>query len=390
MFRQTLILASLCICAGTLLAQDLSNIQIHGFVAQGFLYSSNNNLFTMNTSNGSARWTDAAVSFSDGVSDRFRIGIQLRVYQFGEFGGPNVQIDWATGDYHVSDKVKFVAGKVKTVYGLFTDSQDVDTVHLFVLLPESIYPTDNKSFLLAHYGGDFYGAMSLGKHRGTLSYRGYAGYRALDLNGGYAKQIGAALGSALTTGGGNVFGGDVRWQTPLKGLLVGVSSSTGNLDGTAPAGSFHIPYSTFPVYYAKFERGKFMAAGEYRRQDLLLDLHFNNVDPFPYPAPVVPYTVPTPTDSRSWYVMSSYQLTEKLQVGGYYSHYMSAIGDHSLPANFSKDWVVSGKYDFNPYFYAKLEGHFINGTALGYYVDTNPGGLEPKTKMLAAKVGFSF
>ena len=33
MFRRILILASLCTCAGTLLAQDLSNIQVHGFVA---------------------------------------------------------------------------------------------------------------------------------------------------------------------------------------------------------------------------------------------------------------------------------------------------------------------------------------------------------------------
>jgi hypothetical protein len=66
--------------------------------------------------------------------------------------------------------------------------------------------------------------------------------------------------------------------------------------------------------------------------------------------------------------------------------------NQSLPINYSKDWVVSGKYDFNPYFYAKLEGHFISGTAQGYYTDTNPTppGLQPKTKMLAAKVGYSF
>jgi hypothetical protein len=150
MFRRILIVASLCICSGTLFGQDLSNIQVHGFVTQGLLFSSNNNLFTMPTSAGSARWTDAAVSFSDVVSDKFRVGVQFHVYQFGELGGPNMQIDWATGDYHVSDKVKFVAGKVKTVYGLFNDSQDVDTVHLWSLLPESIYPTDNKGFTLAH------------------------------------------------------------------------------------------------------------------------------------------------------------------------------------------------------------------------------------------------
>jgi hypothetical protein len=64
--------------------------------------------------------------------------------------------------------------------------------------------------------------------------------------------------------------------------------------------------------------------------------------------------------------------------------------DTTLPANYSKDWVISGRWNFNSYFYAKLEGHFLHGTALGYYVSTNPGGLKPASNMLAAKIGFSF
>jgi hypothetical protein len=390
MYRRVFTLIFLCVGAGVLFAQDLSDIQVHGFVTQGFLYSSHNNLYTMETSAGSARWTDAAVSFNDVLSDKLRVGVQLHVYQFGELGGPNLQIDWATGDYRASDKMRFVAGKVKTVYGLFNDSQDVDTVHLWTLLPESIYPTDNKSFTLAHYGADFYGAASLGKHWGSLSYRGFGGYRSLDLNGGYAKQIGTAIGSSFTSGGGNVFGGDVRWKTPLKGLLVGVSAITGNLDGSAPSGSFHIPYATLPVYFAKFEKGKFMVAGEYRRTNGQFIIHLNNVDPFPFPAPVIHFTSQSSYDDRAYYAMSSYRLSDKLQLGAYYSWYHSAKGNPALPANFSNDAVVSGRYDFNSFFYAKLEGHFIDGTALNYYAATNPMGLKPKTNMLAAKVGFSF
>src|SRR2546423_15036302 len=99
MFRRIGILAFLCVCAGTSPAQDLSNIQIHGFVTQGFLYSSKNNLFTMETNAGSARWSDGAVSVSDALSDKLHVGVQFHVYQLGQLGGPNLQIDWATGDY---------------------------------------------------------------------------------------------------------------------------------------------------------------------------------------------------------------------------------------------------------------------------------------------------
>jgi len=360
-------------------------------VTQGFLYSSHNNLFTMETSDGSARWTDAAVSLSDAISDKLHVGIQLHVYQLGELGGPNLQIDWATGDYRVNDRVKLVFGKVKTVYGLYNDSQDVDTVHLWTLLPESFYPVDNKNFTLAHYGADFYGTADFGTRRGKVSYRAYAGYRSLDLTGGYALELGVpVVGSAFTTGGGNMFGADLRWQTPLKDLLVGVSAIVTNLNGTATTGSLHIPYLGEPVEFVKFERGKFMAASEYKRVAPQLDLHLNNVDPYGYPAPVIPYNVVAVEDQRSWYVMSSYRLTEKLQVGAYYSHTGNAHVNGKLPINYSNDAVISGRFDFNSYFYAKLEGHFINGTSLNYYVDTNPNGETTATKMLAARIGFSF
>jgi len=333
----------------------------------------------MNTSAGSARWTDGAISFNDSLSDKLRIGIQLHASQFGDFGGPNLQVDWATGDYTISDKAKFAAGKVKTVYGLFNDSQDVDAVHLWVLLPESVYPTDNKSFLLSHYGGDFYGRINLGKRRGSLSYRGYAGYRALDMNGGYMKNITELSGLTFNTApGGNVFGGDLRWDTPLKGLQVGVSAIVMNLDGKASAGSIHVPYATDPVIYARFERGRFMVAGEYKRQPAFLEFRLG------------PATIPSRFDAQCWYAMSSYRIHERLHVGGYYSHFLDRSRDTALPAYFSKDWAVSGRYDLNSYFYAKLEGHFIDGNGLGYYNSTNPAGLQPKTNMLAAKIGFSF
>ncbi|MGB2604623.1 MAG: hypothetical protein WBC78_13580 [Candidatus Sulfotelmatobacter sp.] len=81
---------------------------------------------------------------------------------------------------------------------------------------------------------------------------------------------------------------------------------------------------------------------------------------------------------------------KKLQVGTYYSHCINPGLDTNLPASYSKDWVVSGRYNFNSYFYGKLESHFLHGTDVGYYASTNPNGLKDNSKMLAAKIGFSF
>jgi len=209
-----LLLIFLCSCALSLHAQDLAGIEIHGFATQGFLYSSHNNYLSMQSSSGSLQWTDGAVSFTDLLTDNLRVGIQLHMYQLGELGGPNIQVDWASGGYKVNDRLGFRAGKVKTPLGLFNDSQDVDSIFLWILLPQSSYPVDNKSFYLSHVGGEVYGNLALGRRAGELQYRGYAGHVYLDLTGGYLKES-ANHGLVFTSGpGGKVYGGDLRWQAP--------------------------------------------------------------------------------------------------------------------------------------------------------------------------------
>jgi hypothetical protein len=332
----------------------------------------------MQSSSGSLQWTDGAVSFTDSLTNNLRVGIQLHMYQLGELGGPNVQVDWASGDYKVNDYLGFRAGKVKTALGLFNDSQDVDAIFLWILLPQSVYPADNKSFLLAHLGGEVYGELPLGDRGGKLLYRGFAGERILDSNGGYVQQLAEDGLTFATPPQGKTYGGDLRWQAPLRGLTVGASAVVQALSGTASVGTLQIPSLLVTSPYAQFERGKFYVAGEYRRTPANAVLAIG------------PEVIPLPEDQRSWFVMGSYRITERFQAGSYYSHYVNKALDTALPANYSKDWVVSGRYDFNAYFYGKIEGHFLHGTGLGYYESTNPNGLKPNSNMLAAKIGFTF
>jgi len=318
------------------------------------------------------------VSFTDLLTDNLRVGIQLHMYQLGELGGPNIQVDWASGGYKVNDRLGFREGKVKTPLGLFNDSQDVDSIFLWILLPQSSYPVDNKSFYLSHVGGEVYGNLALGRRAGELQYRGYAGHVYLDLTGGYLKES-ADHGLVFTSApGGKVYGGDLRWQAPLRGLTIGSSALVQAVDGKGPIGTDHISPFFVNAQYAQFEKGKFYIAGEYKRSPLNVILT------------VGPAVIPIPLDVRSWFAMGSYRVGRKFQLGAYYSHYVNKSLDTNLPANYSKDWVVSGRYDFNSYFYGKIEGHFLHGTALGYYDSTNPNGLKPNSNMLATRIGFSF
>jgi len=377
MFRRAISLFFVLVCVSAL-GQDLENLQIHGFATQGFLYSTHNNYLTMKSSDGSLQWTEGAVSVSDAVTDKLRIGIQLHMSQMGEFGGPEIVVDWASGDYKFDDRLGVRVGKIKTPIGLFNDSQDVDSLFLWVLLPQSMYPVDNRDYNLSEMGGEVYGSFELGKKRGSVQYRGHIGGSALGADGGYVRQLAEYGLTFPSPPSGMTYGGDLRWATPVEGLTVGASAISTTLDASGDAGSVHMPSALTTAYYAQWDHEKWHLATEYWRTPIYLVLAFG------------PMTQVLPMDTRAWYPMVRYDVSRKLQVGSYYSRYVNKSQATQSEVSYSRDWVVSGRYNVNSYFYAKLEGHSLHGTGLGYYTSVNPGGVKPNTSMLAARIGFSF
>ena len=98
-----------------------------------------------------------------------------------------------------------------------------------------------------------------------------------------------------------------------------------------------------------------------------------------------------PRTRTQWYGMASYKVTSKLTAGMYHSEQINRSMPLSAGASrFSKDWTLSGRYDFNQYLYAKAEEHFIKGSDIFYDTDLNPTGLKPTTKLTILKVGVSF
>ena len=89
--------------------------------------------------------------------------------------------------------------------------------------------------------------------------------------------------------------------------------------------------------------------------------------------------------------MAAYHLTDKLQVGSYYTRLWNApLPSQAPPTDYFHEWVASSRYDINSNFYAKIEGHYIDGNGIGYYGFDNPNGLKPKTGVLVGNVGFTF
>ena len=378
--------AALTLAAVPLGAQSLEdlNIQIHGYATQGFLYTTNNNIFTTSSSNGSPAWTEAVVNVGAQPLPKLRIGVQARYFLLGNFGN-QITLDWAAADYKANDKFGVRFGKVKIPSGLFNEIQDIDPSYMWSLLPQSIYPLTSRNSVLAEFGGVAYGTLKLGPSAGRLEYRGWSGEEVIGEDDGYwvtQREEGLNLPNGL---GGLSSGAALHWRTPLPGFMAGVSTSRSNswqavitAGGGALSGTESLRASYTPSFFAKYEKDKVMVAGEYSRVSGSGDIAFTGVSnaPFVY-------------DERGWYGMASYKVTGKLSVGVYQSQYISETGALG-PSKYSKDWTVSGRYDFNQFLYAKAEQHFIKGTSEGYDITLNPNGLQPNTKLTILKMGVSF
>jgi hypothetical protein len=366
-------------------------VQVHGSIQQGFVVSDNNNFLTMDTSDGTAAMTDGAFNVSTSVSKQFRIGAQLYTRNVGELGNGQVQFDWVYGDYKFNDNLGVRAGKVKTPLGLFNDTQDMEFLYTWALLPQGVYPMDRRSVSIAHVGADIYGAFELGKKGGRLAYTGYFGIIPDDSRGGYRyglEDAGFAYpkGENVDQKGG---GFDVRWTAPVEGLTAGYSRFMSD-------GSVNLRYMAFgglPVtldlndwnrdaIFGDYQKNQWRFSAEWRREAVATAIKQLG-------------TPGTAVDSRSWFAAASYRVNKYFEVGSYYSKYITNTNlDADLDTNHISGPAVTARFDINRWWNVKVEGQFMDGTgdlnySHGFYHRNNTS-VDPKTNMLVVRTGFNF
>jgi hypothetical protein len=377
-------------------------VQVHGFASQGFAYTDHNNWLSMNTSHGSWAMTEGAVNVSSQITDKFRIAGQAYSRNIGNLGQGHLQLDWAVADYRFAEWLGVRAGRVKTTIGLYNDTQDMNFLHTWAILPQAVYSQDMRDGFLSHNGGDVYGTIRL-KKAGSLDYTGYTGYRKDGVNGGYPYLLRKGAKIFLTDFHGYQWGADLRWHTPIKGVLLGASGLRENTTGTGTNTLLGGGYTQktkkdyLYQYYGQYSVGKFRFDGEYRRQYMDATIFSGRYEIW--------------SDARGWYTSGAYRVHPKVELGAYFSRFTInaistvplAVGrpqqskDESAPDRHINDKVISGRVDINRYFDVKVEGHFMDGYGSwrypsGFYEGDNVsnGGLQPGTKMLVIKAGFHF
>src|SRR5262249_7858256 len=116
---------------------------------------------------------------------------------------------------------------------------------------------------------------------------------------------------------GPVYGADLRWNTPLKGFMAGVSYFNQDPTTKGVYVATKIPFLITTnsdktlAYYVEYTMGNLRFDGEYRREVMVTsstDAKGARV-------------APNGKDMRGGYVSASYRLTKHLEVGGYHSRF---------------------------------------------------------------------
>jgi hypothetical protein len=369
-------------------------IQIHSFLQQGFAYSNQNNYLTMDTSKGTFALTDGGVNASISIKNRFRLGAQVYARNIGRLGEGHPEVDWAYGDYKFTNWLGVRAGKVKTMLGLYNDTQDAEFLYTWAILPQSVYPLDLRSNSIAHAGVDIYGDIPI-RRFGKLSYTGYVGARTLDRRGGVAYWS-KDFGIPVTSMTGRSQGADIRWHTPLEGLMGGFSFMDQTQDRKGTYAGMGMEGMSYQIYanpqrtlagYFDLTRGRWHFAGELRRSNYLCDIStVGQEGSFVWDG-----------TEKMWFISGAFRVSKYLELGSYYSWYkMYHPTDAVSPAaNHVYDKTVTARIDITKFWNLKVEGHFMDGygdtfSAHGFYSTWNPSGFKPTTNMLVIRTGVTF
>jgi hypothetical protein len=402
---------------------------VSGFVSQGYLNTRENDYLVQDSVNGTAAFTEAAVTLTARPMDRLRVGIQFLGRNFGTTGGDQVIIDWAYGDYRLKDQLGIRAGKVKLPFGLYNEGRDVDMLRTSIFLPQSIYNERMRDFILAYEGLGLYGNFDL-HVGGELDYHVYGGTLNIpeisnslwedalattgqnmepvaalmfDRDNGYPDGTSTATYSSLSGASVTfpwIFGGSLIWTTPLEGLRFGTTALTGRYniqsairyDVTVPEGNPQPGYHPYTVDIDDTGEIDYLAtvSAEY----LFHDWNF-----------AAEYYQDTVDESvtKGWYVLAGYQVSRLLALASYYSDAdptggnadVDFIEQVGLPDYYGwqRDLTVSARFDLTDFWLFKLEYHFIDGVALTEDRPISEDLADPKSRkwgMFAAKTTFHF
>lgn len=420
------------------IAADLWGIDIHGFIASGFLSSAPNDV-SGDTNGNSFEFNEVGINFGKELTDSLLFGVQLFARDFSNSGDSDIKIDWAVIDYRYNNWLGVRLGQIKQPHGLYNEVRDIDMLRNPIFLPESVYHdltqdlyvqdvylslqgAASRDLYLSLQGVSLYGLIDLDA-AGGLSYQVMYGTQKIDPNPGTSEEAlqflsAAFAGSDESYLSGNVetedievdykYAGSLMWDTPLAGLRLGASldnikmaissrfteAFVFELNG-APS-TLANPGDLATADYEKLQN--WVGSIEYTWNDLVLMAEAIKTYK-EYELSVGNFHETVKSDPWGWYVGAVQRLTDWLELGGYYSQSKNKDIDLTTllpPIDYFlefNDICATLRFDVNEYITLKLEAHHFSGDYTKMKVNINNPDYDIKEEswnLYAAKATVAF
>jgi len=212
--------------------------QVHGFGTSSF-GKTDQNEYSVGDPEGSYDHGEMSFVVLAHPMDRLSVSTNAALEQSED--GFEAELDYAFAEWRFSDRFRLRAGRVKQPFGLYTEIFDVGTLRPFVTLPEGIYGPagfvaegfDGLSLTGRLHGGDRW-AFAYDVYGGSIQF----GESQARLEEGEEGGLEEAAERVR-----NLIGARLNAETPVTGLVVGVSGYTGQEDESRhSAAALHLEY----------------------------------------------------------------------------------------------------------------------------------------------------
>ncbi|MDP1679066.1 MAG: hypothetical protein Q8L02_02915, partial [Candidatus Nitrotoga sp.] len=137
-----------------------SELQLHGFLTQGVVITSDNNFLGQSNKKASTDFREIGVNASLRPTSDVQLSAGLLSHKAGETDNGEVRLDYGLIDWTVSSSEQgrggIRLGRVKNAYGLYNKTRDVAFTRPSILLPQSIYFERTRNLTVAADGAELY------------------------------------------------------------------------------------------------------------------------------------------------------------------------------------------------------------------------------------------
>ncbi|MGR9115214.1 MAG: hypothetical protein ACU85E_05565 [Gammaproteobacteria bacterium] len=365
------------------------SVQIHGFLSQGFIHTSDNNFFGKSDDSISTDFREIGINGSWSPFPNLQLAMQVVWRDAGKTDNSDLRIDYGLASYNLysseSSLLTVRAGRVFTPLGFYNDTRDVASTRPSILLPQSIYFDVNRNLALSADGGYLYGEHRTEYGDFSLNF----GLIVPRMNDPDFKNVIAGPNPGRMEGDTSwIVRLGYEWQSGLVRLAATYADFNG--DFKPSAGSLLLPgaWQFNPlILSAQYNAENWSLTGEYAlRRAKLQDFGFPNMD----------FT------GQSFYVQGTYRFTKSLEGIIRYDELIWDLDDRkgtklsratnfSIPAHsrFAQDWTVGLRYEILPSLLLSGEYHRINGTGWLSALE-NPEGTTQHWDMYLMMISYSF